>query len=183
MDPAAGGMKMKQQNRWVAPNTLRQEQELPIGKVIAYSDGKSGWLLVPQGLMPMPPPVLKQAQGEIFREWITLMLSDRDASRTVAATDPNTVEISTAGESVQVEFDPATGLPKRQMYKEGMGAQSADVKETYLDWRDVDGIKLPFKVQIEQNGKKAGEATVSEIKLNTGLSADELSKKPEPAKK
>jgi zinc protease len=179
MDPAAGGMKMKQQNRWVAPNILRQEQELPIGKVTAYSDGKSGWLLVPQGLMPMPPPVLKQAQGEIFREWITLMLSDRDASRTVAATVPNTVEISSAGESVQVEFDEATGLPKRQVYKEDM----ADVKETYLDWRDVDGIKLPFKVQIEQNGKKAGEATVSEIKLNTGLSADELSKKPEPAKK
>jgi hypothetical protein len=31
---------------------------------------------------------------------------------------------------------------------------------------------------MEQNGKKSGEATISEIKLNTGISAEELSKKP-----
>jgi zinc protease len=185
MDPAAGGMKMKQQNRWVAPSTLRQDQVLPIGTIIAFTDGKSGWLSMPQGLMPMPAPVLKQAQGEIFREWLTLVLSDRDASRTITAVAPSAVEISTAdGLKVGVEFDEATGLPLRQSYQEtGMGGPPSEVKETFSDWRDVGGIKLPFKVLIEQNGKKAGDAVVSEIKLNTGVTAEELGKKPEPVKK
>ncbi len=185
MDPSAGGMKIKQQNRWVAPSAFRQDQDLPIGKIIAYTDGKSGWLSLPQGVMPMPPPVLKQAQGEIFREWFSLVLSDRDRSRTVNAAGPNAVEISTAeGERVRVEFDERTGLPIRQIYKEtAMGGPPSEVKETYSDWREVDGIKLPFKVLIEQNGKKSGEAAVSEIKLNTGIKAEELSKRPEPAKK
>jgi zinc protease len=187
MSPDAGGLKLKQQNRWVAPGIFRQDMELPNGKLVAYSDGKSGWVAQPppQGVMPMPPPVLKQVQGEVFREWFSLVLSDRDASRTVNAVAPNAVDISTAeGESVRVEFDEATGLPVRQIYKEtGMGGPPSEVKETYSDWREVDGIKLPFKALIEQNGKKSGEAAISEIKLNTGLKAEDLSKKPEPAKK
>jgi zinc protease len=181
MDASAGGMKIKQQSRWVKPNILRQDQILPFGTIVAFSDGKSGWLAMPppQGVKSMPPQVLKQAHGEIFRQWLALMLSDQDSSRTVNAVGANSVEISTAdGETVRVEFDDATGLPVRQSYKEG----AADVKQTYSEWRDVDGIKLPFKAAIEQGGKKMADVSVTEIKLNTGLSADELSKKPEPKK-
>ncbi len=179
MSPAAGGMKMKQQIRWVAPSFFRQDQVLPIGNIVAYSDGKTGWLATPQGLMPMTPQVMKQAQGEIFREWVTLILSDRDATRTVSAAGPKSVQISGPdGDSVRLEFDDATGLPVRQVYKEAaMGG--AEVRETFSDWREVDGVKFPFKVLMEQNEKKVGEVTVSEIKLNSGVTAEELGKKPE----
>ncbi len=180
MSPAAGGMKMKQQSRWAAPGFFRQDQALPFGTVTAYSDGKTGWLSFPT-VRPMDPAVLKQAQGEIFRVPVTLILSDRDASRTVSAAGPKSVEISTAdGQSVRVEFDDATGLPIRQFYKE---AAMGEVKETFSDWREVDGIKLPFKILMEQNEQKVGEVAISEIKLNTGIKPEELSKKPEPAKK
>ena len=181
MSPAAGGMKMKQQVRWAAPSFFRQDQVLPIGTIVAYSDGKTGWLSDPRGVTPMAPPVIKQAQGEILRQWFTLMLSDRDSSRTVSAAGPKSVQISTAdGQSVRVEFDDATGLPIRLFYKEGaMG----DVRETFSDWREVDSIKLPFKILMEQNEQKVGEVAISEIKLNTGIKPEELSQKPEPAKK
>ena len=185
MSPGAGGMKAKQQNRWIAPNFFRQDEILPIGTIIAYFDGKSGWLSLPQGVMPMPAQVVKQVQGEIFREWVTVVLSDRDSSRTVTAAGPGAVDISGAeGQSVHIEIDEKTGLPARQVYKEtSMGGPPSEVTETFSDWRDVEGIKLPFKVVIEQNGKKTGEAAVSEIKLNSGLTPEELNKKPEPAKK
>jgi zinc protease len=185
MSPAAGGMKIKQQNRWIVPTLFRQDQMLPMGTIVAYFDGKAGWLSLPQGVLPMPPQVVKQAQGEIFREWVTLVLSDRDASRTVVASGPSAVEISGAeGENVRIEIDSATGLPARQLYKEtNMGGPPSEVTETFSDWRDVDGVKLPFKVLIEQNGKKTGEAAVSEIKLNSSLKPEELSMKPAPAKK
>ena len=175
---------MKQSIRWVAPGFFRQDQILPIGTIVAYSDGKTGWLSLPQGVIPMNASVLKQAQGEILREPVSLILSDRDATRTVTAAGPKSVEISTAGgESVRVEFDDATGLPVRQFYKEaGMGGPS-EVKETFSDWREVDGVKLPFKVLMEQNDAKVGEVAVSEIKINTGIKPEDLSKRPEPAKK
>ncbi len=42
----------------------------------------------------------------------------------------------------------------------------------------MDGVKVPFKVTIDQNGKKFGEAVIQEFKINTGLKPEELSQKP-----
>src|SRR5258708_22690949 len=130
MGATAGGLKVKQVNRWMAPDQLRQEQELPFGKVIAYSDGKSGWLSTPQGVLPMPGEVLKQAQGALFRSLTALVLSDRDASRQVNAAGENAVEISGAGASAQLDFDAASGLPSRLLYPGPQG----EVAEVLSDW-------------------------------------------------
>lgn len=180
MDPAAGGMKLKQRNRYVAPHFFRQEQELPFGKIIAYTDGTTGWLSTPQGVMAMPAPVLKQAQGEVFRNLFQLMLADRDSTLKINAVDQSTVEISAAGgQSVKVQFDESTGLPARETYQEpGQGGGPSQVTEMYADWREVDGIKAPFKMTIEQDGKKFAEVAIQEYKFNTGIKVEELSKKP-----
>ena len=127
----------------------------------------------------MPAEVLKQAQGEIFRELYPLMLSDRDASRTVNAVGENTIEIAAGGFSVRIELDPATGLPARQTYTDiGSGGAPAQTADIFSDWREVAGIKLPFKAIQLENGMKMLEVTVSEYKINSGLSAAELSKRP-----
>jgi zinc protease len=179
LEAAAGGIKIKQVNMYMAPGALRQEQDLPFGKVIAYTDGKTGWLSTPQGEQPMPAEVLKQAQGEIFHEPFALMLSDRDPSRTVNAIGENAVEVANGGLSVRIEFDPATGLPARETYADiGSGGAPAETTEIYSDWREVAGIKLPFKAIQLENGMKMLEVTVSEYKINSGLNAAELSKRP-----
>jgi hypothetical protein len=122
----------------------------------------------------MPGEVLKQAQGEIFHDIIGLVLSSRDASRTVNAVGDNTVQISSAdGLSVKVDFDPATGLPARETYQE-----TGEVVEAYSDWRESAGIKMPFKGTLQQDGKKVGDVTVAGYQFNTGLKAEDLSKKP-----
>ncbi len=62
---------------------MRQEIELPFGKQSVYSDGTSGWLAGVQGHAKLPPPVLKQVRGEVFRQMLDLAISDRDPNRTV----------------------------------------------------------------------------------------------------
>jgi len=180
LEPAAGGFKVKQVSMYLAPGQLRQEQELPFGKVIVYSDGKTGWLSTPQGVQSMPAEVLKQVQGAIFREPTALMLSDRDASRTVNAVGDDAIEISTVdGLRVRIEFDPATSLPGRELYTEpGQNGAPAQTTDIFSDWREVAGIKLPFKEIQQENGMKMLEMTVSEHKFNSGLTAAEVSKRP-----
>ena len=158
---------------------MRQSQELPFGKIVAFYDGKTNWLASPQGTMEMPPPVLRQMQGEKMRSFFELMLSDRNPSLTVNAVANNTVEISAKeGDSVRVEFDPSSGLPAKYTYQ-SMGRQGpTTVVSSFSDWRAVNEIRLPYKVVIEQGGQKFAEATVSEWKLNGGLTEQELSKKP-----
>jgi zinc protease len=174
-----GSMQAKQTNQWTKAGAFRQTQELPFGKVVAFYDGKSNWLASPQGTMEMPPPVLRQMQGEKMRSFVELLLADKNPNVTVNAVADDAVEIAPKqGDAVRVEFDPATGLPARYKYQ-SMGAQGPrSVVSSLSDWRDVSGIRLPYKLVVEQGGKKFAEATVSEWKLNGGLTVEELSKKP-----
>ena len=36
LDAAAGGLKVAQTNRWIAPENFRQESQLPTGKIAAF---------------------------------------------------------------------------------------------------------------------------------------------------
>jgi zinc protease len=174
-----GGMKVKQLNRYILSGQMRTDQDTPIGKVIVYTDGTTGWLVSPQGSGPLPPVVLRQVQGEGFRNLPHIVLADRDATTKVNATGPNTVEISAAdGLSATIEFDATTGLPTKLTYRETSGGQPASIEQSYSDWRDASGIKVPFKTTILQDGKPAGSAIVQDYKFNTGLKPEDLSKKP-----
>jgi hypothetical protein len=83
------------------------------------------------------------------------------------------------GQNCKVEFDAETGLPRRVTYDTPQAIGPPLYTEDVLsDFRDVDGIKLPFQVTINQSGKKFAEVTVTEWKLNSGLKLAELSKRP-----
>ena len=174
-----GVMKAKQRNLFLLPGSFRQEQQLPFGKLTAYYDGKTGWIASMQGITPMSTPVIHQVQGEIFRNLFVLALSDRDPSRTVSAVGDGAVEISDkAGNRVKLVIDEKTGLPAKEVYQGGSMGSPAVVEETLSDWRDVSGVKVPYKMAIEQGGHKAADVTVTDYKLNTGLKPEDLSKKP-----
>jgi len=168
-------MKVKQANSYLAPSSLRQEIELPFAKQTVYSDGTTGWLVTPQGPMGMSPAVLKQVHGEVFRQIPPLAMSDRDANRTVNYVGDGTIEITEKdGESVKVVVDEKTGLPAKIVYQGGQGP----VEQSYSEWREVNGIQLPFAWTIMQGGKKFASVTVAEYKVNSGLTKEEISKKP-----
>jgi hypothetical protein len=50
--------------------------------------------------------------------------------------------------------------------------------EELSDWRDVGGVKMYFKGALRENGAKMLELIVSEWKINSGLTAEQLSRKP-----
>ena len=168
-------MKVKQTNSYLAPSSMRQDLELPFAKQSVYSDGSTGWLSTPQGMMGMTPAVLKQVQGEVFRQIPPLVVSDRAADRTVNYPGDGAIEISVKdGESVRLEVDEKTGLPSKIIYQGSQGP----VEQTYSDWREVNGIRLPFAWTIMQGGKKFASVTVADYKVNSGLTKEEISKKP-----
>lgn len=159
-----GQMKAKQVTRIIEPSAFRQDQELPFGKISVYSDGKTGWLATPQGTQALPPPVLKQVQDEMAHSLDRMLLASD-----VTLTGDGKLQIGNA----QLAIDETTGLPLKLIYQ--MEGQA--IEESFSDWRDVDGVKMPFKISTEQGGKHFGDTTVSSITVNTGLKAEDLSKK------
>ena len=139
-------------------------------KQSVYSDGASGWLAGMQGVQNLSPPVLKQIQGEAFRQIASLALSDRDANRTVNHVGDGVIEISSKdGESVRLTVDEKTGLPAKFAYQQSPAEGGTAVEEIFSDWRDVDGLHLPFQWTIMQGGKKFASVTVEDYKINSGL--------------
>jgi hypothetical protein len=176
MQMGQGAMKASQETQVVFPNIFRQTQQLPFGKVVVYSDGSSGWMVTPQGQMPMEATVVKQVRGETFRQLVNVF---SNSVNTVNAVGDHEIEVSDGAETARIELDPATNLPSKMKYRSpGMGTGPAEVVETYSDWKDVGGIKLPMHIVIEQNGKKFADVMVRDAKINTSLTREELSKKP-----
>ena len=174
------GVKVRQTNLWVAPDQFRQESQLPFGKIVVYSDGKSGWMSTPQGVRPLPGAQLKQVREELFRNYFRLLLSDRIPDRTVSSPEEGVIEISdAAGDSVKLVIDEKTGLPAKEVYQsvQPMGGPGA-MEEIFEEFGPAGGLKAPKKVTINQNGKKFAELTIEEYKINSGIKPEDLSKQP-----
>ena len=178
LDAAAGGLKASQTESWISSGHYREESVLPFGKVIVYSDGKTGWVSSPQGVMPIPEAERKQVSFEIFRMWFPLLSVTADPNRTIQDEANGAIRISDkSGNSLLLTIDPATGLPLSENYSEA-GSNGQDVMETYADWQETNGIKLPRKITITQNGTHFGDITVTSVTLDQGLTPEQLSKKP-----
>lgn len=179
LDPKAGGMEVKETDRWIAPTYFRQESQVPAGRIAAYSDGKTGWISTPQGWGPLVGAQLKQVQGDLFRLYIRLLLSDRIDGRTINAVDDSTLEVTDSdGQSARIIFDEQTGLPLRVVYDAvHVTGPPESVQDDYSDYRDVGGLKIPFKVMITRGGQKFADVVVSDAKINSGLKLDELGKR------
>lgn len=177
-DASVGGSETTLTERWIAPGYLRQDNVTPTAKYSVYCDGKSGWVANEYGSNPLVDVGLKQVQTDLFHNLFPLLLSDRSDGRKITALDDATVEISEAGMIVKIVVDPASGLLKSIFYDAPTVNGPVPVIETYSDFRDVSGLKLPFKESVTLSGKKYSEITVKSIQLNTGLKVQDLEKRP-----
>lgn len=178
LDAAAGGLKLSQTELWISSGHYREDNVLPFGKVATYSDGKTGWVSSPQRTTAIPEEERKQIDFELFRMWPPLMASASDPKRTIQDEANGVVRVSDkAGNTVLITIDPATGLPLKEQYSEA-GTPGQDVMEVYSDWQETDGVKLPHKIAITQNGKHFADITVESVAVNQGLTPEQLAKKP-----
>ncbi len=172
-------MKVKQTTSFIAPSIVRQDNELPFMKQSVYSDGSAGWLSGVQGVQNLPPAVLKQIHGEAFRQIASLAVSDRVADRTVSQVADGVLEISSKdGESVRLTVAEKTSLPSKLAYQQSPAEGGTAVEEIFSDWRNADGLRLPFQWTVMQSGKKFAGVAVQDYKINSGLTAEALGQKP-----
>jgi hypothetical protein len=176
----AGGGQAQETERWIAPGTLRQDAKLPAGSLSVYYDSRYGWIANDRDSGPLTDWRLKQVQGDHFRVYFSLLLSDRVAGRVISALDDETLEIRDAqGHVARIVLDVETGLPRRMLFDmtPASGIPVA-VEENYTEYRETEGIKMPHRATVLQGGRKYAEMSVSSIRINTGLNAAELMRRP-----
>ncbi len=176
----AGGLKIKQTQMWMRPAHLRQEVQMPFGAMVMYSDGEGGFMSTPRGTAPIPAAQQQQIREELFRIYPALLLSDRVPGRIVNQLPDGSLEVSDAGgPSVHLTLNPATGLIAKAEYQQSAGRGPAEsVQQNYLEYQSVGGVQFPKKMNVLRNGVLYAEYTVDQVQFNTGLTTDEISRKP-----
>ncbi len=183
------GLNAEQSVKIVLPDTMLQESKLPFGTLVAAVGPEGGWMRAPQGMMPMPPPQLEQARGELFRLRESILLSDRMPNRTVNFVEQaehngspvSVIEISEEnGPSVRLWVDDASGDLVKQTYQSSaITGSPSQVEQIFSDFREVGGLRVPFKVLVLADGNEFAQVEVSEIQYNTGLDQETLIQPPQ----
>jgi outer membrane lipoprotein-sorting protein len=160
-----------------APNkTLTVIDAHPLGVVKLVFNGKSGWAHMKTGTR-----VLKGVElGTVERDsefYAQLRLKNVYAKVSllgkskIGYRDVYVMELQPAsGPSERMFLDAETYLPVRVNSFRPVGTQMAPVEVYYDDWRDVDGIKFPFRIS-ETTGRQTLVFHVKEIKHNVALNA------------
>lgn len=177
-----GDLNVASTNYLVFPNKVRQEATLPFGQLIMVYDGARGWMMTPQGVRDMPASQQNEMVQQNTRNSFIAVQDALAGKRTVVFVEAaevggkpaDVVQFSDAAGSVfRVYVDAATGRPVKKTYKGSSPMVGpVDVEELYSDYRDVEGLSLPFKITVIQNGRTFAEINVTSYQLN---------KTPDPA--
>lgn len=160
-----------------APNkSLSLIKAHPIGSVKLGFNGKTGWTQNVNGLRVLKGVELSALQrdadfyGAVRLKNVFVKVSLLGKSK-IGYREVYVLDLQPAsGASEKLFLDVETNLPVRVNAVRMNGGQPTAVEIYYDDWRDVDGVKLPFRISHSFSGR-ALSFTVKEIRHNVAMDA------------
>ena len=182
-----GPMQIDGTSYYVYPDKFRQDLKLPQAKMAYVFDGTSGFAITPMGNQPMPPQMAATFKDAIFREtlWLLPNLSQNDIPVQYAGTEevdgkPASILLvpQPSGEMLRLFVSDDTHYVVKLSYRE-TAQGTAVIRETYMkDYRDVDGVKVPYHIVQNVEGQLFSESKVTNVTLNAELE-ESLFQEPE----
>jgi hypothetical protein len=172
-----------------APDKTRSEINIPsMGMTMVQTfNGTSAWMDIPgQGTQDAPSELTDEAKRSAAREWFVNFLIS-PAGKEIEATALEDAQVNgkaadvvavTIGDAkVTIYFDKQTHLTLKTAY-DTLNQQAEKVKgeSLYDDYKEVSGIKFPYKVTLLRDGEKFAESKVLEVKVNAGIEASKFTK-------
>jgi zinc protease len=174
-----GQMSIKYEGTTNLSGRMIQKMQTPMGEMVMGYDGKAGWMRMGQQTQDLPGSQKAEFEGGLFRETVLLLQSFEDPAFTVQALGPSEMDgrkvegiaVSDPARKLQVKVfvDPATRMVLGKQFVAALMGPPADTEEVYSDYRDVAGVKMPFKTLARQGGKTRTESTMTEVRINPGL--------------
>ena len=176
MQTPGGPMRATTRTYVEYPGRMRVDAMLPAGEVVqAYVDGQA-WLKDPTGIRDAPTPMRDEFAQGLRRDWIALFLAVAD-NRVMGRVLPDekglgdrplrVVELWSGELSpIRVALDAETRLIAWVSYQAiGPGGRMV-VKESFDDYRDVKGIRIPFTAVVRRDNAVVLERTLTDVQIN-----------------
>ncbi|HXT29509.1 MAG TPA: hypothetical protein VN716_09525, partial [Vicinamibacterales bacterium] len=156
------------------PDRFRVDAETPAGTVTqVYADGRY-WIQDARGTNELPESARGQIQGNVQRDIVRVLVGASAGSlivREVDADEPSqaALEVSGGGMSpLTLLVNRDNGLIEKARYVVDPDGRS---EEIYSDYRNVEGIQVPFHTVVRRAGVPAIERDVRKIHFNVTLPA------------
>jgi zinc protease len=173
-----GEMKMEAETISVYPDKVHFSLNTPGGKVNLVINGLKAVVKTPQGAMPLPEAQRKNIVENIYRDtayvWQNVDRFTFQALGQKKFADHEAIDllVSCPELTYHLFLDPQSLLPLGNSYQSVTPEGPATVEEVTTDYRDVGGIKTPFKTVGFANQKKVSEQAVKEIEFNAAVGDD-----------
>ena len=161
----------------VYPDKLRQDIKMPQGEMSVAFDGTSGFALTPMGPQPLPPEMTASLKDSIFREQVWLLVNlMQDDSIQYAGTEevmgkPTAIVLAKqpSGEMLRVFISEETHYIVKMEFRETEQGVALNKESLMDDYRDVDGVKIPYHLVQNVEGEQFTETHISSVMLNAEL--------------
>ncbi len=161
------------------PGRMRVDATLPAGEVVqAYVDGQA-WLRDRNGIRDAPQPMRDQFAQGLRRDWIALLLAAADNrlmgrllpdEKGLAGRPLRVVELwSEQLSPVRVAIDAGTHLIAWISYETADPGGRVAIRESFDDYREVKGIRIPFTAVVRRDNAVMVERTITDLQINVAF--------------
>jgi len=146
----------------------------PMGEILRVTTPEAAFVAAQGQSRELPESVKGDSIAQIKREALAVAQHAGDAGYTFAAGgaekvgDKDSVVLHIAFDTQKVKWnvDPQTGHILKVSYTASGPTGPVQREVTYLEWKTVDGITLPVKNTIKENGEAAGGSETKSFDLN-----------------
>ena len=157
------------------PDRYRIDADTPGGKFTqVYADGRY-WIQDDRGTSELPPEARGPIQASVQRDIVPLLLNAAAGKLVVREVDPaiddakvlGAIEISGGGMApLTLLINRDNGLIEKARYVADPDGRS---EEAYSDYRNVNGIQVPFHTVVRRAGRASLERDVKTVRFNVAL--------------
>jgi zinc protease len=157
------------------PERYRVDADTPGGKVAqVYADGRY-WVQDAHGVNEMPPAAQGPIQSSVQRDIVRVLLKAAEGRlvvRDVDSDDPLRGAVEVSGDGMvplTLVINRDNGLIEKARYVAGPGEGRSE--EEYSDYRNVNGVQVPFHTIVRRAGLSPLERDVKTLRFNVPLPA------------
>ena len=172
-----GDFTLAAENQTQYPDRTAVKIQAPNGEQTIVLSPEAAFMSVGGQTQDIPPARQAEQMKGLHRDPIYVAQHAADPKCIFAAAGTEKIgdieaailNVDTGGNPFRWYVDPATGHILRSEYHgSGMGGP-VDAVVDNSDWQTVDGITLPFKVSVSENGKPVRTIEVKEMQINPAI--------------
>lgn len=186
----AGGMPPIQiETTTVYPDRMRVDLQTPQGGFSMITTPDAAFGIAGGGVQDFPESRRSEGLAQIHRDPLYIAQHVSDPAFSFTAAGPDTtggvattiVDVSGPGVTMRWFVDPQTGKIVRETYKAVGQSGPFDGETAFSDWKDADGLTVPFHRANKQNGQDSSSVQFTSFQLNPAVDMKIFEKPAAPA--